>query len=231
MKADSSHRPPLPGVLVTLAGIALAAVLVLAVHPLNNAVSAAIAGDSGEVRRQIDALGAWGPVVILALQMIHVVVWYPAEIVDAAAGFAYGFLGGFVLVQVGWVASGLIAYAVGLHAGRPLIHRFVGVERFDRVEAMAERGGVTLLLTMRLIPIIPFSLFSAAAGAARVPVWRFTWTTAVGYIPITAISVYLGTKLEGFSITDPLVLGPILGLLALVLAAHWLVPRSGEPGD
>ena len=60
---------------------------------------------------------------------------------------------------------------------------------------------------MRLIPIVPFSLVSYAAGAARVPVWRFLWTTAVGYLPITALSVYFGTQLEGLSLTDPLVLG------------------------
>ena len=51
---------------------------------------------------------------------------------------------------------------------------------------MIERGGATLLLAMRLIPILPFSLVSYAAGAARVPAWRFVWTTAVGYLPITA---------------------------------------------
>ncbi|MFN8161654.1 MAG: TVP38/TMEM64 family protein [Solirubrobacterales bacterium] len=221
---------PWAGVLVTLAGIAVAALVVWLVHPLHDAVSAAVHGDTAEVRRQIDALGAWGPIVIFGLQVIHVVVWYPAEIVDAAAGFAYGFWWGLLLVQFGWVVSGLIAYAIGLVAGRPLIHRFYGVRRFERIEAMVERGGVALLLTMRLVPIVPFSLFSAAAGTARVPVWRFTWTTAVGYVPITAISVYLGTKLESLSLADPFVLAAIAGLVGLVVAAHWLVPRGRSPG-
>ena len=70
---------------------------------------------------------------------------------------------------------------------------------------MIERGGVTLLIGVRLIPIVPFSLVCYAAGAARVPPWRFVWTTAVGYLPITALSVYFGTRLEGLSLTDPLV--------------------------
>jgi uncharacterized membrane protein YdjX (TVP38/TMEM64 family) len=228
---DASPGPPLAGVLITLAGVALAAVVVLTVHPLNHAVSAAIAGDTGEVRRQVKELGVTGPLIILALQMIHAVVIYPAEIIDAAAGFAYGFLGGFVLVQAGWVVSGLLSYGIGHWAGRPVLHRLLGAERFERIERMIERGGVTLLLTMRLVPIVPFSLVSTAAGAARVPVWRFTWTTAVGYIPITAISVYLGTRLENFSFEDPTVLIGIGGLLALVGLAHWLVPRGRSEPD
>ena len=76
---------------------------------------------------------------------------------------------------------------------------------------MIERGGATLLIGVRLIPIVPFSLVCYAAGAARVPLWRFVWTTAVGYLPITALSVYFGTRLEGLSLTDPLVLGSAAG--------------------
>ena len=82
---------------------------------------------------------------------------------------------------------------------------------------MIERGGATLLIAVRLIPIVPFSLVSYAAGAARVPPWRFAWTTAVGYLPITALAVYFGTRLEGLSLTDPLVLGSAAALLALLL--------------
>ena len=64
---------------------------------------------------------------------------------------------------------------------------------------------------MRLIPIFPFSIVCYAAGAARVPLWRFLWTTAVGYLPITALSVYFGTRLESISLTDPLVIGTAVG--------------------
>jgi len=79
---------------------------------------------------------------------------------------------------------------------------------------------------VRLVPIFPFSLMCYAAGAARVPVWRYLWTTTVGYLPITAISVYFGTRLEGLSLTDPLVLGTAAALLALLLAGHWVVRRG-----
>ncbi len=228
MEEHASPGPPLAGALLTLSGIVLAAAIVLTVGPLNRAVSAAISGDAAEVRNQVSDLGIGGPLIIIALQLVHAVAFYPAELIDAAAGFAYGFIGGFLLVEAGWVLSGLLSYAIGLWAGRPLLHRVLGTERFERIEAMIERGGVTLLLTMRLVPIVPFSLLSTAAGTARVPLWRFTWTTAVGYAPITAIAVYLGTKLEGFSFEDPTVLLGIGGLLALIGAAHWLLPRRGS---
>jgi len=91
---------------------------------------------------------------------------------------------------------------------------------------MIERGGVALLLAIRLIPIIPFSLACYAAGAARVPVWRFFWTTLVGYMPITALAVYFGTRLEGLSHTDPIVLGSAVAIVLLLVVGHWIVRRQ-----
>jgi uncharacterized membrane protein YdjX (TVP38/TMEM64 family) len=219
-------RPSLVAVAVTLGGMVLLAALVLAVPELRDAFEAAVRGDTAEVRSRVDDLGVAGPLLILGLALIHAVVFYPAEIVDAAAGFAYGFFPALALMMTGWLLSGLACFAIGRSVARPLLDRFFGSERFERTEAAIERGGVTLLLAARLIPILPFSLVSYAAGAARVPLWRFVWTTTVAYLPITALAVYFGTRLEGLSLTDPLVWGSALVLLALLLGGHLIVRRG-----
>lgn len=225
---DSVWRPPLVEIGVTLAGIGLLAGLVLTIPELRHAFEAAVRGDSTEVREELDDLGAAGPLLIIGLALIHAVVFYPAEIVDAAAGFVYGFFPALALVMTGWLLSGFLCYAIGRSVARPLLERWLGAGRFERTESMIERGGVTLLIGVRLIPIVPFSLVCYAAGAARVPPWRFGWTTFVGYLPITALSVYFGTRLEGLSLTDPLVWGSAVALLALLLVGHRVVRRQGR---
>lgn len=189
-------RPPLLEIGITLAGVALLAGLVFAVPALHEASLAAIHGETDKVQSEIASLGVAGPLLILALTLIHAVVFYPAEIVDAAAGLAYGFLPALLLMMSGWLLSGLACFFVGRSVARPLLDRWFGPKRFERIEARIERGGAKALIAIRLIPIFPFSIVCYAAGAARVPVWRFTWTTAVGYLPITAISVYFGTQLD-----------------------------------
>ena len=222
-----STRPwPSPvAVAITLAGVAAMALLVLAVPSLRDAFEAAIQGDTDEVQRQLDSLGAAGPLLIIALALIHSIVFYPAEIIDAAAGLVYGFFPALVLVMAGWLLSGLLCFAIGRSIARPFLDRWLGARRFERMEQAIERGGITLLLAVRLVPIVPFSLACYAAGAARVPTWRFIWTTVVGYLPITALAVYFGTQLEGISLTDPVVLGTLLALLALLLGGHWAMRR------
>lgn len=190
------NRPPLLEIGITLAGVALLTGLVLVVPALREAATAAIHGDTDEVRNQIQSLGLAGPLVILVLALLHSIVFYPAEIVDAAAGLVYGFVPALLLMMVGWLLSALFCFAVGRSVARPLLDRWFGAERFQRIEARIDRGGAKALIAVRLIPIFPFSIVCYAAGAARVPLWRYVWTTAVGYLPITVLAVYFGTQLD-----------------------------------
>jgi uncharacterized membrane protein YdjX (TVP38/TMEM64 family) len=204
-------------VLVALAG---AAALVLAVHPLREAVGYVLHGNVHALRAQLKGLGAAGPLLVVGLILAHSVLFFPAEIVNATAGLVYGFAIAFPLVVVAWALSGLIAYALGVVAGRPLALRLMGEQRVARAERLIERGGVAALLLGRLIPFVPYSLVGYVAGAARVPLWRFVWTGAVGILPITAAATYLGHALGDLSASDPLLwlaLAVILGLGALTL--------------
>ena len=220
--------------MIALAGVVLLAGLVLAIDPLRDGVGDAISGDTDKLRDDLRGLGFGGALIVVGLALAHVVVWYPAEILDAAVGFVYDFRVALPLIMAAWVLNAVIAYWIGRHAARPLLYRYIDARRFAQLERLAERGGVSLLIAMRLIPIVPFSLFSYVAGAAHVPLWRFTWTTAIGYIPITAVFVYLGNRLEELSPTDPLLWAGAAVLIALVLLSHRLRgmlerPDADEP--
>jgi len=67
-------------------------------------------------------------------------------------------------------------------------------------------------------------------GAARVPFRRVLWTTAVGYLPITALFVYLGSQLEELSPTDPILIIGAIVMLAAIVIAHRLRGRLEDPG-
>ncbi len=192
------------GVAVTVGGILLGVGVALAVPTLRDAVSDAIHGNTAQLRHDLhqDALG---PLLVVWLALVHVIVWYPAEILDAAAGYVFGFGVGFPLVMGSWVLSGLASYAVGRHFARPLLYRIAGRAALPAARAAdPPRRRARSCCGVRLIPIMPFSLMGYVCGAARVPLVRFTWTTAVGYAPITAYFTYVGSKLEGFSAEDPI---------------------------
>ncbi len=219
---------PLYAILAIVTGVAALAILILAVEPLRSGIGDAISGDTGQLREDLRGLGVGGVLITLTLALTHVVIWYPAEILDLAVGYVYGFWGGLALVMGAWLVNGLIAYWVGRHAARPALWRFVGQERFERLEHAVEAGGATLLLGMRLVPVIPFSLFSMAAGAARADLFTFIWTTIVGYLPLTVVFVYLGSQLEELSPTDPILWLGAAVLIALLVVTHRVRNRWGR---
>jgi uncharacterized membrane protein YdjX (TVP38/TMEM64 family) len=217
--------------LPTLAAIAVAAVVVLLVEPLRTALSHALHGDIDALQVQLQSLGVGGALVLVAIILVHAVVLFPAEIPNAVAGLVYGFAVALPLVMVAWIASGLIAYALGVWIGRPLAVRLAGEERVETAERVIGRGGAPALLLARLVPFVPFSLVGYIAGATRVPVWRYTWTSAVGVLPITAAATYLGHALDDFSASDPLLwvaVGTLLLLLVLTATVARRMRRSSQ---
>jgi uncharacterized membrane protein YdjX (TVP38/TMEM64 family) len=214
--------------LQVLAVIALAGALVavcLLVHPVREALGHAASGDTTALREQLRGTGAGGILLLYALMLAHAIVPFPAEITNLVSGFAYGIPGAMAICVTGWFLSAMLTYAVGRHAGRPLIVRLAGERRVAQAEVLMERGGWPALLLLRLLPVVPFSGVGYVAGATNVPLGRFAWTSAIGAIPLIAIAVVLGSRLEHFSVTDPLVWGMLGGFTLLIAISHPLSRR------
>jgi len=200
---------------------------VLTVAPLREAVSYALHGDVNALQEQLRSLGVPGALILVALILVHAVVIFPAEIPNATAGLVYGFWIALPLVLTAWVLSGLLAYALGVAVGRPVAVRLAGEKRVAAAEQMIGRGGPGVLILARLVPFVPFSLVGYVAGATRVPLWRYTWTSAVGVLPITAAAVYLGHALDDLSLSDPL-LWVAIGTMVVLALSTVMLARHGR---
>ncbi len=209
----------LAGVAAIVAGVALIA----AVPQLRHCVDLTLHGHFRGLRAYVQSLGAGGFALLLALMLAHAIVLYPSEIVTATAGYVYGFAPGLAFVVVGWLLAALLSYALGASVGRPFLRSVLG-RRFTRLERGIERGGISLLLSARLIPVVPFALVGYAAGATHVGLLRFAWTTVVGYIPLTTAVTYLGSRAQTLSASDPLVWLSAAALVA-VIVVHWILRR------
>ena len=237
--APAGEQPTRLAILLSFGSLLAIVVLVLALNPLRDAVGDALSGDTGSLRADLDGLGASGAVLVLVLSLAHAVIFYPAEILNAATGFVYGFWIALPLMMAGWLLNGIVCHQVGRYGARPLLLRLLREERFLRYERAVERGGVTLLIGIRLVPIVPFSVVSYVIGSAGVPLGTFVWTTFVGYLPLTALFVLLGSRLEELSPTDPVIwIGAALMIALLLITRRVLpmleanaAPRGGGDSD
>ncbi len=213
------YRERLSIIATVIAALALTALL-FAIEPIRDAVAAAFRGDLGTMRSELDSLGALAALVLIGIALVHAVVPFPAEFPTAAAGFVLGFAVAFPLMVLAWTLSCLVAYLLARGVGPPVLDRLVGRERMRAADRLIARGGWPILLAGRLIPVVPYNVVSYAAGATRVPLGRFAWTTAVGVMPLTALTALLGQRLQEPRFDDPVLWVILLGVVALLALAR-----------
>jgi uncharacterized membrane protein YdjX (TVP38/TMEM64 family) len=73
--------------------------------------------------------------------------------------------------------------------------------------------------------VIAFNLINYAAGLTRVSWVTFLWTTGVGILPLTALMVWMGTRMV--DLTWPWLLGvSAAGILVVCCGHHWARKRG-----
>ena len=137
----------------------------------------------------IGDLGYAGVFVLMLLESACVPI--PSEATMLFAGFkvddgtltlfgvvAAGVLGNLLGSWIGW-AAGYYGRTELLEKNR-LIH--VSPESLASMDRWFERHGDAAVSWTRLLPVVR-ALVSLPAGMAEMPLWRFTWLTALGSLP------------------------------------------------
>ncbi|MER5333273.1 DedA family protein [Micromonospora sp. NPDC002717] len=162
-----------------------------------------LGGLTGWVAGVIDAAGAFGVALLVALESIIPPI--PSEIVLAMAGYLAG-EGRFNVVLVvlaataGSLVGALVLYWLGAVAGEDRLKRWLDrlplVDRDDleKADRWFERHGRWAVLFGRMIPVVR-SLVSIPAGANRMPLPEFVAFTTLGSGVWNSIFVGLGYAL------------------------------------
>jgi len=120
-------------------------------------------------------------------------------VVEPLTGAPWTYWGAVIAGVVGNTAGSLVAYAVGLYGGRPLLERwgrYVLISRhdLDLADRWFARYGDATVFFSRMLPVIR-TFISVPAGVARMPLWRFTAFSLAGAVPWVMLLVWGGTLL------------------------------------
>jgi uncharacterized membrane protein YdjX (TVP38/TMEM64 family) len=191
-----------------------------AVPAVRHAVSLTVHGNLTGLRTYIRSLHAGGLALLFALILIHAVIPYPSEILTTTAGYVYGFIPGLIIAMVGWTAVAVLTYWIGQTIGRPVLRRILG-RRFTELERGMNRGGIRLMLLVRLIPVVPLALLGYVAGATRTTLWRLTWTSFLGFLPLTITLAFLGSEAKTLSTSSPVLWLAVVLVVGLLVGSHF----------
>ena len=183
-----------------------------------------------EFRQDVEGWGVIGALAVVAMALGHAIVSFPSEILNIAAGYAYGFWLALPLMMAAWTGSCLLAYWLARRFGDRIANRLVEPEALEKLRDWAGDAPVPVLLAVRAIPVVPINLISYAAGLARMPLGRFTWTTVAGLTPQFGLPIYAGSQARDVALTDPTIWGSGLAWVALI-ALGWWAYRRLAPSD
>ena len=149
-----------------------------------------------QLRDWAHSVGPWFALAFFLAHVVATVVPVPRTAFTLAAGLLFGPALGVAIAVLASTASALIAMllvrAAGWRLNRLVRHR--SVETVD--ERLRQRGWIAVL-SLRLIPVVPFSAINYAAGASAVRWLPFSLATLVGVLPGTIAVVVLGDALAG----------------------------------
>jgi uncharacterized membrane protein YdjX (TVP38/TMEM64 family) len=141
-----------------------------------------------------------------------------------AAGVLFGALWGLVLTITGTTLAALAAYGLVRWVGGPLVERHAHRAGFAWVRARLDRSGLLAMISLRLIPMVPFSALNYAAGVAGVRLLPYVVGTVLGVLPGTVSIVVLGDAVTGGRVHPALfavsVAGAVVGMAGAAIAAR-----------
>lgn len=183
-----------------------------------------------EFREYLRSFGPLGWLVLLGLQLLQVfVALIPGELLESAAGYAYGPVLGTVLCYGGVIlASGLVFFLVR-RFGLRLVEVFVPREKLLQLRFLntrEKRDGLLFLLFF--LPGTPKDLFTWFAGLTEVSLARFLAITLVARIPSVLSSTFGGHLLGEGRYTGAILLYGITGAVSLgglLLYRKVILPR------
>ena len=180
--------------------------------------------DLVQVRNQNPVLFAGG--YLMAYILMAALAIPGALLMTVAGGAVFGLLEGTVLASFGSSLGATLALLASRYLFRGWVERhFQG--RLEQVNRGLARDGWLYLLSLRLVPAVPFFVVDLLFGITTFPVFRFYAVSQVAMLPATLIYVNAGTQLEHLTslsgILSPGVLVSLVLLACLPLAARGLI--------
>lgn len=189
-----------------------------------------------DLRDWASSVGPWLPLAFLGAHVVVTVFPFPRTAFTLAAGLLFGPYSGVAIAVTASTLSALLTLTLVRALGLQL-SALVSHPKVDMVDDRLRARGWPAVLSLRMIPAVPFSVVNYAASASAVPTLQYALATLAGLVPGTTAVVLLGDALTGN--VSPLLLAVSLctasvGIAGLVYEARAMArhhARSAAPGD
>jgi len=161
---------------------------------IGNGISS-VASSPEEFVAYIRSFGWAGALVMLGFQVLQVfIALIPGEVVEIAAGFAFGPIGGTLLCLFGISLASIIIFLLVKRWGRPLVEIFVSAEKLDQLRFLNDETKIVpLLFLLYFIPGTPKDVLNYFVGLTKLRLGQFLGISLTARIPSIITSTVGGS--------------------------------------
>lgn len=134
----------------------------------------------------------WAVPAVMLVFIALALTGFPQWFLIAGTILAFGPRDGAIYSWLATMMSASVTFALGRFMGGAWVERFGGARTRATMDFIG-RHGILASGLIRVIPSAPFIVVNAAAGAARVPLWKYLAGTSVGIVPKILIVVALAS--------------------------------------
>jgi len=171
----------------------------------------------------------WAPLLVSAIYVAAGLLVIPITLLVIVTCVFFGPLPGTAYALAGALANALATYGAGRFLGRQIVRRIAGV-RLNYITRKLARRGMMAVAILRLLPVAPYSIVNAVAGASRLRLREFLLGTLIGILPVIALAATFVDRLQA-ALSEP---GPAsyamlaVDVTLIVIAAMFVWYRFGR---
>lgn len=175
-------------------------------------------GGVDAVITRIRDAGAFGVLILLALQFIQIVVAFiPGEVTQMAAGMLYGPLWGSLLILFGCAVSSAFVYMIVHKLGAPFVKDMVPEKFLHKFEDFERTGRLDIIVfILFLIPGLPKDTFTYLVPLTDIKIKPFVIITTIARTPGVFLSAYAASGLIEGNIWQSVIIFGVLLVLAII---------------
>ena len=200
-----------------LAGISLAVVLFLAVFVTLFVGNWLTSFSRDDFRAYIRSFGTLGWLVLLGIQILQVfIALIPGEIVESAAGYAFGSFAGTAICYLGIAIATILIFWLTRRYGVKLVEIFIRRDKINELRFLnTERKRNRLIFLLYFIPGTPKDLLTYFAGLTDIRFGEFLMISLTARLPSVISSTIGGNMLGNKNYWGAVMLYGITGLVSI----------------
>lgn len=149
------------------------------------------------VKNWVLSFGSLSFLVFILLQILQVVLFFiPGEVVQGAAGYIFGTLGGAGISLLGITLGSVGTFLVARKFGDRLLHKILPQKDYIKIKILIDKPKNRLIIfILYLIPGFPKDVLGYVAGITPIGLKWFVLFSTIARVPGIIMSTFVGSNL------------------------------------